>query len=63
LTDTTKTLKDIEPLVENIKKEVNLIQDENTKKVFHDNDLKKIINDLTITANVAISKFQRGDYI
>lgn len=63
LTDNTKTLKDIEPLVQNIKHEVDLIQDENTNKVFHDNELKKIINDVTITANVAISKFQRGDYL
>ena len=63
LTDPAKTLKDIEPLVESIRNEVSLIEDEAAKKVYNDNELEKIIKDLTITANVAISKFHRGDYI
>jgi len=63
LTDPAKTLKDIEPLVESIRNEVSLIEDEAANKVYNDNELEKIIKDLTITANVAISKFHRGDYI
>jgi len=63
LTDPSKTLKDIEPLVESIKKEVNTIEAEAAEKVDNDNDLERIIKDLTITANVAISKFHRGDYV
>ena len=63
LTDPSKTLKDIEPLVESIKKEVNSIEAEAAEKVYNDNELERIIKDLAITANVAISKFHRGDYV
>jgi len=63
LTDPAKTLKDIEPLVESIRKEVNSIEAEAAEKVYNDNELERIIKDLTITANVAISKFHRGDYV
>jgi len=63
LTDPSKTLKDIEPLVESIRKEVNTIEAEAAEKVDNDNELERIIKDLTITANVAISKFHRGDYV
>ena len=63
LTDPSKTLKAIEPLVESIKKEVNTIEAEAAEKVDNDNELERIIKDLTITANVAISKFHRGDYV
>jgi len=63
LTDPAKTLKDIEPLVESIRKEVNSIEAEAAEKVYNDNELERIIKDLTITANVAIFKFHRGDYI
>jgi len=63
LTDPAKTLKDIEPLVESIRKEVNSIEAEAAEKVYNDNELERIIKDLAITANVAIFKFHRGDYI
>jgi len=63
LTDPAKTLKDIEPLVESIRKEVNSIEVEAAEKVYNDNELERIIKDLAITANVAIFKFHRGDYI
>jgi len=63
LTDPSKTLKAIEPLVESIKKEINTIEAEAAEKVDNDNELERIIKDLTITANVAISKFHRGDYV
>ena len=63
LTDPTRSLKDIEPLVKDIRKEVSLIEDEAAMKIKNDNELEKIIKDLTITANVALSKFHRGDYI
>lgn len=63
LVDPAKTLKDIGPLVKNIEKEVNLIQAESADKVHNDKELEKIIKDLTVTANVAVYKFHRGDYI
>ena len=63
LGDPAKTLKDIGPLVEVIEKEVSLIQDKSAHIVPNDNELEKIIKDLAVTANVAVYKFHRGDYI
>ena len=63
LIDPTRSLKDIEPLVKSIKKEVSLIENEAAMKIKNDNELERIIKDLAITANVALSKYHRGDYI
>ncbi|MBU0986943.1 MAG: hypothetical protein KKH68_06790 [Proteobacteria bacterium] len=63
LTDPGKSLKDIEPLVNLIEKEVNIIGAKSAQKVYHDQELEKIINDLTVTANIAVFKFHRGDFI
>jgi hypothetical protein len=63
LTDPGKSLKDIEPLVASIEKEVSLIEAEAADKVHHDHELEKFIKDLAVTANVAALKFYRGDYI
>jgi len=63
LADPRKTLKDIEPLVESIKQEVGIIESEVSDKFHNDKHLEKLIKDLTVTANVAIFKFHRGDYI
>ena len=63
LADPAKTLKDMEPLVKIIEKEVSLIQDKSADIVHNDKALEKIIKDLAVTANVAVYKFHRGDYI
>ncbi len=63
LTDPAKTLKDIEPLIESIEKEVSLIEAEAADKVDNDKDLERFIKDLAVTANVAVFKFHRGDYV
>ena len=63
LTDPAKTLKDIEPLVESIRKEVCLIEAEAAEKVRNDYELESFIKDLAVTANVAVFKFHRGDYV
>jgi hypothetical protein len=63
LGDPGKTLKDIGPLVKIIEKEVSIIQDKSAHIVPNDNELEKIIKDLAVTANVAVYKFHRGDYI
>lgn len=63
LADPAKTLKDIMPLVKNIEKEVSLIESESARALHDDKSLKRIIKDLAVTANVAIYKFHRGDYI
>ena len=63
LTDPTKTLRDIAPLVESIKEEVSLFEDETMNRAPLDNELEGLIKDLVVTSNVAIFKFYRGDYI
>lgn len=63
LADPAKTLKDIGTLVKIIEKEVGLIQDKSAHIVHNDNELEQIIKDLAVTANVAVYKFHRGDYI
>ena len=63
LTDPSKTLKDIGPLVERIEKEVSSIETQAAANVKNDQNLEAIIKDLAVTANVAVLKFHRGDYI
>jgi len=63
LSNPEKTLKDIEPLATNIEKEASLIEAEAAANTPHDRELGKIIRDLAVTANVAVLKFHRGDYI
>ena len=63
LTHPSRTLKEIEPLVRCIEREVNVIESEVAGKTSDDNELEKIMNDLVVTARVATFKFHRGDYI
>ena len=63
LTDPSKTLKNIEPLVESIRKEVSLIEAKTADKTHDDTELERFVKDLAVTANVAVFKFYRGDYI
>ena len=63
LNETNKTLKDIEPLVASIKEEADCIERENRDKLQHDKELERFIKELSVTANVAMFKFHRGDYI
>ena len=63
LTDAEKTLKDMEPLVNRIEKEVRHIRAESVDKVQNDMELERFINELAVTAHVAVFKFHRGDYV
>ena len=63
LNDPAKTLKDIGPLVKSIEKEMSLIEAEAADKFHNDKELEKLIENLAVTANVAVLKFRRGDYI
>ena len=62
LNDPTKTLRDIEPLVGEIEKEITFIEAETAEKGQNDKGLQGLINDLVLTANVNIYKFYRGDF-
>jgi hypothetical protein len=63
LSDPRKTLKHIGPLVETIKKEASLIENEAAEKIQNDSELERFIKDIAVTANVAAFKFNRGDYV
>jgi hypothetical protein len=63
LADPSRTLKDISPLVDNIEKEVTLMESEAVNKVQNDKALDSLVKDLAVTAKVAMYKFHRGDYI
>jgi len=62
LSDPDIPLSDIEPLVERIKEEVNGIEAEASEKGYSDRELKNLIREMSVTANVAAFKFQRGDF-
>lgn len=63
LADSSRTLKDIQPLVDSIEKEVTLMESEAVNKVQNDKTLDRLVKDLAVTAKVAMYKFHRGDYI
>ena len=63
LNDPNKTLKDIEPLLASIKEEADTIERESREKLHHDKELEGFVKELSVTANVAMFKFHRGDYI
>ena len=63
LDDPKKTLKDMGPLVANIEKEVRLMETKAFDHIQNDPKLKKLAQDVAVTANVAVFKFQRGDFI
>jgi len=63
LNDSNKTLKDIEPLAASIKEEADTIERETHDRLQHDKELERFIKELSVTVNVAMFKFHRGDYI
>jgi len=63
LNDPARTLKEIEPLVNTIEKEIGSLESKTVDKVRDDTELDNFIKDLAVTVNVAAFKFHRGDYI
>lgn len=63
LNDPVKTLKDMDPLVRAIEKEVKVVEAETSDNFGRDTQIEGFFNDLAITANVALFKFQRGDFL
>ncbi len=63
LNNPLKTLKDIEPIVSNIEKELNLVEAKTSDIVPKNGEIEKFVRALSVTAHVAMIKFQRGDYI
>ena len=63
LTDPSMTLKEIEPLVDRIEEEVSLFEVEAGKVGHDDTSLDRLTHDLATTAQVALFKFRRGDFL
>jgi len=63
LSNPLKTLKDIEPIVTRIEKEVDIIESKTAGMMPRDIGIEQFVRDLSVTAHVAVLKFQRGDYL
>jgi hypothetical protein len=63
LSDPTKTLKEIETIVKCLETEAGQFETEGIDEVHQDRELGKLINDIAVTTNVAVMKFNRGDFI
>lgn len=62
LGDTSKTLKDIEPLADDMRKAAGQLS-ETSKSLADDHPLKGLTNDAAVLATVEAMKFKRGDYV
>lgn len=63
LNDRSLTLKEIAPITERIEKEMGLLESKTAGNVPQNSDIEQFLRDLSITAQVAVLKFKRGDYI
>lgn len=63
LNNPLKTLKDIEPIVSHIEKEINLVESKTADIVPENGEIEQFVRALSVTAHVAVMKFQRGDYL
>ena len=62
LSDPSKTSLDMESTVKRIEKEIETIEAETAAGAPDDKALSDLINDLSVVANVAVSKYHRGDF-
>lgn len=63
LGDPQKTLRELSSLVETIQKEAHLLETEAEVHLSETEEIRGVINDLALTANVAAFRFQRGDFL
>lgn len=62
LKDRTKTLREIQPLIDSIQSELMFMETRSHGDFVEEKELQTFIKDLEITANVAVYKFYRGDF-
>mgnify|MGYP006292729117 CR=1 FL=1 len=60
LGDPKRTLKSIEPILQQLQEEVNRLPSGASPK---NEGLGKVLNDIAVTANIEAIKFHRGDYV
>ncbi len=58
-----KSLKEIDPLAQTIQKEVSLVEAKAADLAYAENEIGDLVQDVTVTANVALLKYQRGDFV
>ncbi|MBA3036605.1 MAG: hypothetical protein FP814_08945 [Desulfobacterium sp.] len=63
LNNPLKTLKEIEPVVYSIENEMNLVESKAADIVPKNGEIEQFVRALSVTAHVAVMKFQRGDYV
>lgn len=63
LEDPSKTLKDMEPLIDSIKNDADALNADAEKKLPEGSGIKNLVREFTIAANAEYMRFKRGDYI
>lgn len=63
LSNPEKTLKEIDPLATAIEEEMHVFETKRADQMGMDEEMEGFADALAITANVALLKFRRGDYI
>jgi hypothetical protein len=63
LSDPAKSLKELDPLVRTIQHQADLVAAKAADPQYATDEIGALATDLALTANVAMLKFQRGDFI
>lgn len=63
LMDPSKKLEELNPVVEEIKRESSSLKQKTEGRVKLDGELEDVINRLTMEAELSVFRFKRGDYI
>ncbi len=63
LSDPSKTLKELEPLIRKVRDSANELSEQAELLNPENSDLKRIAQQSAVTANVEYIKFNRGDYL
>ena len=63
LSNPAKSLKELDPLVRTIQDQVDLVAAKAADPKYATDEIGAIVTDLALTANVAVLKFQRGDFV
>jgi len=63
LADPGKTLREMGSLVDRLEKDIRSFESEARENAAGNRELQTLVDDVAVTANVALLKFHRGDYV
>ena len=63
LSNPAKSLKELDPLVRTIQHQADLVAAKAADPKYATDEIGAVVKELAVTANVAMLKFQRGDFI